>query len=348
MKAESSSVSDAPVDRRGRPLRDLRISVTDRCNCRCTYCMPAELFGERYEFLPKPEILTFEEIERLVRIFTGLGVRKIRITGGEPLLRHDLPQLVERIAGVEGVTDLALTTNGSLLPGRVRALARAGLTRVTVSLDSLDEAVFSNMTGDKITVARVLEGIASAEAASLTPVKINCVVQKGINDHTIVDLARHFKGSGHIVRFIEFMDVGTKNAWDMTKVLTAREIAERIDSAFPIEPIDPNYRGEVAKRWRFKDGSGELGIITSVSNPFCRDCTRARITTDGKLASCLFGTDTTDLRAPLRGGASDDELRQLIATAWSRRDDRYSELRCSPIEDDDSGRDRIEMYQIGG
>jgi cyclic pyranopterin phosphate synthase len=347
-KAESSGVSDAPVDVRGRSLRDLRLSVTDRCNCRCTYCMPAELFGERYEFLPKPELLTFEEIERLVRIFTRLGVRKIRVTGGEPLLRHDLPQLIERIAGVEGVTDLALTTNGSLLSGQARALARAGLARVTVSLDSLDEVVFGNMTGGKITVARVLQGIASAEVVGLTPVKINCVVQKGVNDHTIVDLVRHFKGSGHIVRFIEFMDVGTKNDWDMTQVLTAKEIAERIDAAFPIEPIEPNYRGEVAKRWRFKDGSGELGIITSVSSPFCGDCTRARITTDGKLATCLFGTDTTDLRAPLRDGATDDELCQIIATAWNRRDDRYSELRCSLIEGDDSPRDRIEMYKIGG
>jgi cyclic pyranopterin phosphate synthase len=351
MKAESSSVSELPVDTRQRPLRDLRISVTDRCNFRCIYCMPAEIFGERYHFLPRAEILNFEEIERLVRIFVGAGVKKVRITGGEPLLRHDLPKLVERIARVEGVQDLALTTNGSLLPRQIGALAQAGLQRVTVSLDSLDEEVFRKMTGDKLTAAQVLEGIESVRAAGLGPVKINCVVQKGVNDHTIVELTRHFKGTGHIVRFIEFMDVGTKNAWDMTQVLTAKEIAERIDAAFPIELAPPSYPGEVAKRWRYKDGSGEIGIITSVSSPFCSHCTRTRITTDGKLVTCLFSTASTDLRAPLRQGATDDELRQLIEKVWRSREDRYSEIRSSLLEQDQQAeleRDRIEMYQIGG
>jgi len=334
-----------------RPLRDLRISVTDRCNFRCTYCMPAEIFGERYEFLPRPEILTFEEIERLVRLMIPFGVSKLRITGGEPLLRHDLPALIRGIDALPGVDDIALTTNGTLLKRMAGQLRREGLTRMTVSLDSLDEEVFSVMNGDKLSLDRVLEGIETAEGAGFGSLKINCVVQKGVNDHTLVDLARHFKGTGHIVRFIEFMDVGTKNEWSMEHVLTADEIAALIGAELPVEPIEPNYRGEVARRWRYLDGEGEIGIITSVSQPFCGDCTRARLTTDGQLVTCLFATGGTDLRTPLREGASDDELSEIIRGIWTHRKDRYSEERGAILrgEREAEGRDgRVEMYQIGG
>ncbi len=332
-----------------RPLRDLRVSVTDRCNFRCTYCMPAEIFGDKYKFLPREEILTFEEIERLVGIFAKLGALKIRITGGEPLLRHDLPDLVARVARVPGVEDLALTTNATLLPRQAEALRAAGLRRVTISLDSLDDAVFARMNGDKLSVDRVLDGVAAAERAGLGPIKINCVVQRGVNDHTLVDLARHFKGSGHIVRFIEFMDVGTRNQWDLTKVLPAGEIAERIARELPLEPIEPNYRGEVARRWRYTDGEGEIGTIASVTQPFCGDCSRARLTTEGKLVTCLFASDGSDLRGPLRDGATDDELRSLIQRVWRDRRDRYSEEREEILKQEGAGsRNRIEMYQIGG
>ncbi len=332
-----------------RPLRDLRVSVTDRCNFRCTYCMPAEIFGDKYEFLPREEILTFEEIERLVGIFAKLGALKLRITGGEPLLRHDLPDLIARVARVPGVEDLALTTNATLLPRQAEALKAAGLRRVTISLDSLDDAVFARMNGDKLSVDRVLDGVAAAERAGLGPIKINCVVQRGVNDHTLVDLARHFKGSGHIVRFIEFMDVGTRNQWDLTKVLPAGEIAERIARELPLEPIEPNYRGEVARRWRYTDGEGEIGTIASVTQPFCGDCSRARLTTEGKLVTCLFASDGSDLRGPLREGATDDELRSLIQRVWRDRRDRYSEEREEILQQESAGsRNRIEMYQIGG
>jgi cyclic pyranopterin phosphate synthase len=350
-ESRSPKLADAsgapPRDALGRPLRDLRISVTDRCNFRCTYCMPAEIFGDRYEFLPRAQILSFEEIERLVGLFAGLGVRKIRITGGEPLLRVDLPALVARIARVPGIEDLALTTNATLLPRQADGLRAAGLQRVTISLDSLDEAVFARMNGDKLTVDRVLAGVAAAERAGLGPIKINCVVQKGVNDHTLVDLARHFKGSGHIVRFIEFMDVGTRNAWDLEQVVAAGEIVERIHAELPLERIDANYRGEVAQRWRYADGEGEVGVIASVTQPFCGDCSRARLTTDGKLVTCLFAADGVDLRAPLRDGASDDDLRVRIAGVWRERRDRYSEER-GLLQVQDSERARIEMYQIGG
>ena len=332
-----------------RPLRDLRVSVTDRCNFRCTYCMPAEIFGDKYEFLPRQEILTFEEIERLVGIFAKLGALKLRITGGEPLLRHDLPDLIARVARVPGVEDLALTTNATLLPRQAEALKAAGLRRVTISLDSLDDAVFARMNGDKLSVDRVLDGVAAAERAGLGPIKINCVVQRGVNDHTLVDLARHFKGSGHIVRFIEFMDVGTRNQWDLTKVLPAGEIAERIARELPLEAIEPNYRGEVARRWRYTDGEGEIGTIASVTQPFCGDCSRARLTTEGKLVTCLFASDGSDLRGPLREGATDDELRSLIQRVWRDRRDRYSEEREEILQQEGAGsRNRIEMYQIGG
>ncbi|MGI9432620.1 MAG: GTP 3',8-cyclase MoaA [Myxococcota bacterium] len=329
-------------------MRDLRISVTDRCNFRCNYCMPAEIFGERYEFLPRTEILDFEEIERLSGIFASVGVRKLRVTGGEPLLRHDLPQLVERLAALPGDLDLALTTNATLLSRLAQPLADAGLRRVTVSLDSLDEAAFHSINGGKLTVARVLEGIEAAERAGLTPIKINCVVQRGENDHTLVDLARHFQGSGHIVRFIEYMDVGTRNGWDLTHVMPAEEIAAVIDAELPIEPIDRGYVGEVAERFRYRDGSGEIGIIASVTRPFCGDCSRARLTTDGQLVTCLFASGGVSLRDPMRSGASDDELRDLIAWVWTDRADRYSELRSSGVAEPAKVRSKIEMYQIGG
>ena len=347
----SSQAAHPLVDTRDRPLRDLRISVTDRCNFRCPYCMPAEVYGERYQFLPRSQILSFEEIERLARLFVRLGAAKIRLTGGEPLVRAHLPHLVERLAAVDGLADLTLTTNGYLLAGMAGDLAKAGLQRITVSLDSLDEDVFRAMSGrDHYGPGPVLDGIGAAEAAGLFPVKINCVVQRGVNDHTFVDLARHFQGTGHIVRFIEFMDVGTLNGWDLSQVLTAREIVERIDAELPLEPAEPNYRGEVARRWRYRDGSGEIGVIASVSAPFCGDCTRARLTTEGRLVTCLFASGGTDLRGPMRGGASDEELSDLIASVWSGRTDRYSEQRSAAtnLSAARPNRRRIEMYQIGG
>ena len=348
MTPPASTPTPVTLDRLERPLRDLRISVTDRCNFRCTYCMPAEIFGDAYTFLPRAEILTFEEIERLVRIGVPLGARKLRITGGEPLLRHDLPDLIARLSSVEGIDEVALTTNATLLPKFARPLADAGLDRVTVSLDSLDDDVFLRMNGDRLSVARVLEGIEAAEAAGLTPIKINCVVQRGVNDHAIVDLARHFRGSGHILRFIEYMDVGTRNRWDLEHVVPAREIIERIDEAFAVEPLDANYEGEVARRWHYSDGSGEIGVITSVTQPFCGGCTRARLTTDGKLVTCLFAATGTDLRDPLRSGASDDELRAIIERVWTGRADRYSEQRSGLAPEQARSDERIEMYQIGG
>jgi len=326
-------------------MRDLRISVTDRCNFRCGYCMPAELFGERYEFLPRAELLTFEEIARLARLFVELGVRKLRVTGGEPLLRADLPELVARLAAIDGVEDLALTTNGVLLPRLAQPLADAGLRRATVSLDSDDEEAFLAMNGGKASVARVLEGIAAAERAGLAPLKINCVVRRGVNDHTVVALARRFRGTGHVVRFIEYMDVGTRNGWELSHVVPAAEIAARLDEAFGIEPVGRAYAGEVSERWRYRDGSGEIGIIASVTRPFCGACSRARLTTDGKLVTCLFASAGTDLRGPLRAGASDDALRALVERVWRARDDRYSEQRTAATE---RPARRIEMYQVGG
>jgi cyclic pyranopterin phosphate synthase len=330
----------------GRPLRDLRISVTDRCNFRCPYCMPAELYGEEYKFLPRSAILSFEEIERLARIFVDLGVAKIRLTGGEPLVRAHLPELVERIAAIDPGLDLTLTTNGALLAPVAEDLKKAGLRRITVSLDSLDPTVFRAMCGrDNVHPDTVLEAIDAAAIAGLTPVKINCVVQRGINDHTIVDLARHFRGTGHIVRFIEFMDVGTLNGWDMSQVVTAAEIVDLIGADVPLEPVGANYVGEVAKRWRYVDGSGEIGIISSVSQPFCGDCSRARLSTEGSLVTCLFAAGGLDLRGPMRAGASDDELKALIAGCWSVRRDRYSEQRSALTI---RPRKRVQMFQVGG
>ncbi len=331
----------------GRPIRDLRISVTDRCNFRCPFCMPAELYGERYHFLPKPELLTFEEIARLTRIFVGLGVTKVRLTGGEPLLRKDIEKLVAMLAVVPGVEDLALTTNGFLLAQKAQALKEAGLQRVTVSLHSLDDQVFGKMNGRDIGTHRVLEGIRKASEVGLGPVKVNVVVQKGVNDHTIVDLARFFKEQGHIVRFIEYMDVGTLNHWKLDEVVSADEIVERINREMPLEPLAPNYRGETALRYRYRDGQGEIGIIASVTRPFCGDCVRARINTEGKLLTCLFAEDGYDLKTPMRSGASDQELREAIVGVWSRRTDRYSEERSALMAKGIKHR-KVEMFRIGG
>jgi cyclic pyranopterin phosphate synthase len=306
--------------------------------------MPAEIYGERYRFLPRGEILSFEEIERLAHIFTGLGVRKLRLTGGEPLLRAQLPRLVGRLAALPAAPDLALTTNGYLLEGQARDLADAGLRRITVSLDSLDDAVFRQMNGRDFPVARVLAGIAAAQRAGLAPLKLNCVVQRGVNDHTIVALARHFRGTGAIVRFIEFMDVGTLNAWNRAQVLDARAIRDRIAAEFPLEPLEPSYRGEVARRYRYADGQGEIGIIASVTQPFCGDCTRARLSADGTLYTCLFAARGQDLRSILRAGVTDEELSGTIASVWRARRDRYSELRTGETPD----LPKVEMSYIGG
>ena len=336
----------APVtDQFERRLRDLRVSVTDRCNFRCPYCMPAEVFNDSYGFLPKQEILSFEEIERLARAFVALGVRKLRLTGGEPLLRRELPKLIERLARIEGVEDLSLTTNGSKLAEWAQALKDAGLQRVTVSLDSLDPEVFRRMNDRDLPVERVLEGIAAAERAGLSPIKLNCVVRRGINDHTIAGLASHFRGTGHIVRFIEFMDVGTMNGWDLKHVVPKREILQRLSREAALGPVPPNYPGEVATRWRYADGSGEVGIIASVSEPFCKGCTRARLTADGRFVTCLFASGGPSLRDPLRAGATDEELRARISAIWTGRTDRYSEQRS---ENTDLRSSKIEMYQIGG
>jgi cyclic pyranopterin phosphate synthase len=334
-----------PTDRFARPLRDLRVSVTDRCNFRCPYCMPAEVYGEAYRFLPHAEILTFEEIARLCRLFVALGAEKVRLTGGEPLLREHLPVLVAQIAAIEGVRDLTLTTNGQLLAEQAAGLRGAGLQRITVSLDSLDPEVFKALNGRSTGPERVLAGIDAAERAGLSPIKINAVVVRGVNDDSLVDLARRFRGTGHIVRFIEFMDVGTLNSWDMDRVVPAAEVHDRIAEVFPLEAIAPAYPGEVARRFRYKDGAGEIGIIASVTMPFCGDCTRARLSTNGRLFTCLFAAEGTDLKTPLRAGASDEELSDLIASTWRRRTDRYSEERSSRTNPPPR---RIEMYQIGG
>ena len=330
-------------------MRDLRISVTDRCNFRCTYCMPAEVFGEKYEFLPRPHILTFEEIERLARLFAAAGVSKLRITGGEPLVRANLPELIESLSAIDGIDDIALTTNGYLLAQNAQALKDAGLNRLTISLDSIDEDIFKQMSGRPQGPANTLEGIKVATELGFSPIKINVVVQRGVNDHTLVDTARHFKGTGAIVRFIEFMDVGTKNGWEMSQVVTSKEVIELIGEEFPLEPVEPNYPGEVANRYRYADGDGEIGVISSVSQAFCGSCTRARLSTDGKLVTCLFASGGTDLKMPMRSGADDDELAAIIAKVWGGRDDRYSALRSKDTEYKVAGTgDKVEMYYIGG
>ena len=333
------------TDRLNRPFRDLRISVTDRCNFRCSYCMPAEVFGERYRFLPKSQLLTFEEITRLTRVAVALGASKIRLTGGEPLVRKNVETLVSQLAEVDGVGDLTMTTNAYLLPQKAQALKGAGLQRVTISLDSLDDEVFREMNGRNFGTENVLDGIAAAERAGLTPIKINAVVQKGVNDHTVIDLARYFKDRGHTVRFVEYMDVGTLNGWKLDQVVSADEIVSMIDAEMPLEPVESRYRGEVAVRYRYRDGSGEIGVIASVTKPFCGDCTRLRLSPEGKLVTCLFGTVGTDFRGPLRAGASDSEIESLIAGRWAVRDDRYSEERASMTE---PLSEKVEMYHIGG
>ncbi len=330
-------------DTRGRALTDLRISVTDRCNFRCVYCMPKDVFGRDYEFLPHADLLTFEEITRIAEVFVGLGVRKIRLTGGEPLLRKNLEKLVEMLARL-GELDLTLTTNGALLGKKAKSLRDAGLSRVTVSLDSLDDATFRAMNDVDFPVASVLAGIDAAQAAGLSPLKINMVVKKGMSEESIVPMARHFKGTGHIVRFIEYMDVGATNGWRMDDVVPAAQIVQMIGAELPLEAIDPNYSGEVAQRWRYLDGSGEIGVIASVTQAFCRDCTRARLSTEGKLYTCLFATHGHDLRDLMRGGFTDAQLRNAIATVWGRRADRYSELRTANT----ARAPKVEMSYIGG
>ena len=332
-----------PVDTRRRALHDLRISVTDRCNFRCVYCMPKDVFGRDYPFLPHDALLTFEEITRVARAFVTLGVRKIRLTGGEPLLRKNLERLVEMLAGI-GDVDLTLTTNGALLARKARALRDAGLRRVTVSLDALDDPTFRAMNDVDFPVARVLEGIDAAAAAGLAPIKVNAVIKRGQNEHAIVPLARHFRGSGHIVRFIEYMDVGHTNGWRMDEVVPAAEVVQRIGAQFPLAPVDPDYRGEVAERWRYVDGQGEIGVIASVTQAFCRDCTRARLSTDGKVYTCLFGTEGHDLRALLRSGGTDEALAGTIDAVWRVRADRYSEVRTAATV----ALPKVEMSYIGG
>ena len=333
------------ADRFGRPLHDLRISVTDRCNFRCTYCMPKEIFGRDFQFLPREDILSFEEIERLSRAFVRAGVKKLRITGGEPLLRKGIEDLIEMLALVEGVEDLTLTTNGSLLQRKAQALKDAGLDRVTVSLDSMDDTTFKAMNDVGFPVTDVLDGIEAASAVGLSPIKVNMVVKRGVNDDSVVGMARHFRGSGHIVRFIEYMDVGTTNGWRLDDVVSGAEIVAKIAAEFPLEPVEANYQGEVANRYRYLDGAGEIGVITSVSQPFCGDCSRARISAEGKLYTCLFANSGTDFRAFLRNSSTDEDLDRVIAEVWGQRTDRYSEIRTSETV---KIRSKVEMSYIGG
>ncbi|GAB4463876.1 MAG: GTP 3',8-cyclase MoaA [Burkholderiaceae bacterium] len=348
LPSATAAASGRITDRLNRRLHDLRISVTDRCNFRCTYCMPKEVFDKNYRFLPHAELLTFEEITRLARLFVEHGVEKIRLTGGEPLLRKDLEKLIEMLAGLTTRAgkplDLTLTTNGSILARKAKSLAAAGLKRITVSLDALDDATFRRMNDVDFPVRDVLAGIDAAHAAGLAPVKINMVVKRGVNDHEILPMARHFRGSGHILRFIEFMDVGSSNGWRMDDVVPSAEVIGRIDAEMPVEPIDPNYPGEVAERWRYRDGRGEIGVISSVTQAFCRSCTRARLSTEGRLYLCLFAQRGYDLRSLVRGGASDAQISTAIGQIWSQRADRYSEIRSEAT----AALPKIEMSYIGG
>ncbi|WP_339191691.1 GTP 3',8-cyclase MoaA [Bacillus sp. FSL K6-1003] len=333
------------LDKKNRPLRDLRISVTDRCNFRCTYCMPAELFGPDYPFLKKEELLSFEELERLATLFvTRFGVEKIRLTGGEPLMRKDMPELIKKLARIPGLRDIAMTTNGSLLPVYAEKLKEAGLKRVTISLDSLEDERFKLINGRGVSVSKVLEGIEAAKQAGLG-VKINMVVQRGVNEKDILPMARYFKENGHILRFIEFMDVGNTNQWEKKDVMTKAEIIDVINEHMPVEPIKPNYKGEVASRFRYLDGSGEIGVISSVSDAFCGSCNRARLSARGELFTCLFASSGYDLRAPVRQGLSDGELTEMIGTVWQNRIDQYSVDRTLSKT---AGKKKVEMSYIGG
>ncbi|HVP34051.1 MAG TPA: GTP 3',8-cyclase MoaA [Steroidobacteraceae bacterium] len=337
----------APRDRRSRPMRDLRISVMDRCNFRCPYCMPRETFHEKYRFLGSHERLSFDEIVRLARLFVQLGVRKLRLTGGEPLLRPNLTELIGDLTGIPGIEDVALTTNGMLLAKYASELKAAGLKRVTVSLDSLDPAVFARMSGGFGSPGEVVEGIERARSAGLEPIKINAVVQRGVNDHTVLELLERFRGTGVIVRFIEYMDVGNRNHWSSELVIPSRELAARIAARWPLASLEPGYRGEVAERYAFADGQGEVGFISSVSQPFCGDCSRVRLSSDGVIYTCLFATRGTSLRDALRGGASDEQLLELISHVWLGRADRYSELRAS-LPHGAQEPHKVEMFYIGG
>jgi cyclic pyranopterin phosphate synthase len=345
MKLTMAPSEHTPSDTFGRAIRDLRISVTDRCNFRCVYCMPKEVFGPDYSYLPHAAVLSYEEIARLARLFVRLGVRKIRLTGGEPLIRREIEKLVAMLADLTELDDLSLTTNGSALTEeKARTLRNAGLRRITVSLDSLDDATFRATNDVDFPVARVLQAIDNAGTAGLSPVKINMVVKRGLNERDVLPMARHFRGSGHILRFIEYMDVGNSNAWRLDDVVSAAQIVDMINAEFPIEPAGANYRGEVAKRWRYRDGTGEIGIISSVTQPFCGSCTRARLSAEGSLYTCLFATEGHDLRRLLRAGASDEYITEFINSTWSRRSDRYSELRNAET----NSLRKVEMSYIGG
>lgn len=345
--AHSNSNAGEPRDRLGRPVRDLRISLLDQCNFRCPYCMPEAEFHADYQFLSRRDRLSHDEIVRLARIAVSLGVTKLRLTGGEPLLDKNVVELVTRLSEIEGVDDLALTTNAMLLAPVAGRLADAGLQRVTISLDSLDETVFREMSGNRGRLDKVLDGIAAAERAGLAPIKVNTVVQRGVNDHTIMDLLAHFRGSGHIVRLIEYMDVGNRNNWRHDQVIPSRELLRTIEARWPVQPVDPGYVGEVARRYRYVDGNGEIGFITSVTEPFCGACSRARLSADGVLYTCLFATTGTSLRDPLRAGASDEELTELLRDIWLKRTDRYSELR-DPALVHEAVIKKVEMYRVGG
>jgi cyclic pyranopterin phosphate synthase len=337
-------VKSGLLDLRGRSLGDLRISVMDRCNFRCPYCMPEDKYHKDFKFLDSAERLSFDEILRVARIFAGLGVRKLRITGGEPLLRPGLADLIGDLSHIEGIDDIALTTNGVLLAQHAAALKAAGLDRVTVSLDSLDDTVFSMMTGGRGNKARVLEGIAEASQAGLAPIKVNAVVKRGVNDETALDLVQYFRGTSVILRFIEYMDVGTINHWQRGDAISSAELLGRINARWPMQPVEQNYHGEVASRYKFDDGQGELGFISSVSEPFCGSCTRARLSSDGKLFTCLFSSQGKDLKTPMREGSDDDQLRDIISGVWRLREDRYSERRAELA----GAGDKVEMYYIGG
>jgi cyclic pyranopterin phosphate synthase len=337
----------ALIDKFKRPIKDLRISVTDRCNFRCPYCMPAEIYGESYQFLPKNKILTFEEITRLTKIFVDLGVSRIRITGGEPLLRKDLPVLINQIASINNISDLSLTTNGYLLERLSQELVDSGLNRVTVSLDTLDQEVFKQMSGRNLDINKILTGIESASSKGLNPIKINCVVKRNVNEKSILGLINYFKNTQHIIRFIEYMDVGNLNKWDLSEVVSSKEILEIIKKDFSVQPLDASFKGEVATRYSYlsDDGiKGEIGIISSVTNPFCSSCTRARLTTDGKLVTCLFSNSGLDLKKEIRAGKNDKYIKEIITNYWEKRTDRYSELRSQKT----SKNKKIEMYQLGG